>query len=118
MFNNTRVLLLHQQRKRRNKMTNSEKFAAVSKTTFGNNLFDGEWMIEAVETQETLDQFNESKKEWNEYSGRVEGDVAGFKFLGWSSVQMKKGDARRSLTVIDFGNFRIALDFDPKFLND
>ena len=106
-----------------NKMTKNEMFAAVSKTTMGNVLFDadykgGEWMIEAVETQETLKDWDNSKNNWTECLGRVEGEVAGFKFLGWSKAQLKAGSQRRAVTVVDFGNFRIVLDFDPKYLND
>jgi hypothetical protein len=70
-------------------------------------------MLLAVETFETLEQWYDSKKYWNECAGRVEGEVAGFKFLGWKKVQMQKGDARRAVTVIDFGDFRVVLDFDP-----
>lgn len=100
-------------------MIKNEMFAAVSKTTFGNVLFDGgEWMIEAVETQETLANWDDSKQYWSECAGRTEGEVAGFKFLGWSKVQMKSGATRRPVTVIDFGDFRVVLDFDPKYLND
>ena len=104
-------------------MTNTEKFTAVSKTTFGNFLFDpdykgGEWMVSAVETQEALADWDDSKKYWNQCAGRLEGEVAGFKFLGWSKVQMVKGESRRSITVIDFGNFRMVLDCDPSQLND
>ena len=100
-------------------MTNIEKFAAVSKATFGNCIFsDGQWLIEAVETQETLNNYNDSRLTWNECAGRLEGEVAGFKFLGWSKIQPKKGDPRRSLTIVDFGDVRVALDFDPRHLND
>lgn len=104
-------------------MTNTEKFIAVSKTTFGNFLFDadykgGEWMVSAVETKETLADTDNSKKYWNECAGRLEGEVAGFKFLGWSKVQIVKGEARRSLTVIDFGDFRMVLDCEPYLLNN
>lgn len=96
--------------------TNTEKFAAISKATFGDMLYDEKmgWLISAVETQETLDNWDDSKKYWNECAGRVEGEVAGFKFLGWSKVQMAKGDTRRSVSVVDIGDFRIVLDFDPR----
>jgi hypothetical protein len=114
--------MLHELMKVRFKMTNAEKFTAVSKTTFGDFLFDadngGEWIADAVETQETLADWDDSKKYWNECAGRIEGEVAGFKFLGWSKVQSKKGDARRSVTVIDFGDFRMVLDCNPAHLND
>lgn len=103
-------------------MNKSEMFKAVSNTTLDKDLFDGEynkndWSCTAVETQETLGNYDDSRGEWSEVAGRVEGAVAGFKFIGWVTVQIKKGQARRSLTVIDFGDFRMALDFDPKQLN-
>ena len=46
---------------------NLKKFAAAT----NNELFDadykgGEWMVEAVETQETLEQWEESSNGWNE----------------------------------------------------
>ena len=102
-------------------MTKLEMFKAVSAnfaTSYGNELFDheykeGEWMVGAVETQETLADWDESKNNWAECAGRVEGEVAGFKFLGWKKAQISKGQARRAVTVIDFGDFRVALDFDP-----
>lgn len=102
-------------------MTKFEMFAAISEKfnpSYVTELFDpeyrgGMWMIEAVETKETLEQWDDSKKYWNECAGRVEGTVAGFRFLGWKKVQMEKGDTRRSVTVVDFGEFRVVLDCDP-----
>ena len=107
-------------------MTKSEMFTAVSKVaenSLGFMMFDkdykgGQWEISAVETQETLADFDNSKNNWAECSGRIEGTAAGFKFLGWVNVQVKKGQARQSITVIDFDDFRIVLDLDPKNLND
>lgn len=88
-------------------------FAAAT----NNELFDpewhgGEWMTEAVETRETIDQFIESSKMWNERSGVQRGEIAGFPFVTWSKIQVRKGDTRRSVSVIDFGDVRYALDAD------
>ena len=98
-------------------------FKSVANTTFDKDLFDGEynkndWSCSAVETKETIEMFDESKNSWSERAGRVDGIVAGYKFLGWSKVQLSKGTQRKAMTVIDFGDFRIALDFDPKLLNN
>ena len=53
---------------------NLKKFAAAT----NNELFDadykgGEWMVEAVETQETLEQWEESSKGWNERTAMMTG---------------------------------------------
>lgn len=103
-------------------MTKYEMFKSVSNTTLDKDLFDGEynqndWACSAVETQETLANWDNSKNNWAECAGRVEGEVAGFKFLGWKKAQLAKGQARRAITVIDFGDFRVVLDFDPSNLN-
>ena len=89
------------------------KFAAAT----NNELFDaeyrgGEWMIEAVETQETIDDFVEASNGYAECTKEKFGEIAGFKFVAFSCVQVRKGDARRSLSVIDFGNVRYAIDAD------
>lgn len=107
------------------KSTKNEMYSeisAVSANSYGCEIFDakykgGDWEVGAVETQETLEQWDDSKKYWNECSGHLEGTVAGFKFLGWSKVQIKKGEARRAVTVIDLGEFRIVLDIEPSYFN-
>lgn len=73
---------------------------------------DGEWMVEAVETHETLENYADSSKVWAEKSTAKSGEIAGFKFLAWAKVQPKKGDARRQVSVVDFGDFRIVLNAD------
>lgn len=70
------------------------------------------WMVDAVETQETLEQFIESSHQWNERSGYQRGDINGVPFIYWSRVQINKGDSRRELSLVDFGDRRIALDFN------
>lgn len=97
-------------------MTNTEKLAAFAAAT-NNELFDaeyngGEWMVEAVETHETLDQWIDSAKNWNERSAMQRGEIAGFPFLAWAKCQAVKGQPRRSMSVIDFGDVRFAIDSD------
>jgi hypothetical protein len=86
------------------------KFAAAT----NNELFDpdyksGEWMCEAVETHETLSDWEESSQGWNERSAMKTGEIAGFPFRAWKTAQPKKGMARQSMSVVDFGDTRIAL---------
>ena len=89
---------------------NLKKFAAAT----NNELFDadykgGEWMVEFVETHETLKEFEESSNGWNERTAMKTGEIAGFKFCAWKTVQAAKGQPRQSMSVIDLGGFRIAL---------
>ena len=92
---------------------NLNKFAAATK----NEIYDpewqgGEWMVEAVETHETIEQFAESSANWASCTKDKFGELAGFKFVAWSEVQVAKGKQRRQLSVIDFGDIRVALNCD------
>lgn len=93
-------------------MENSALLAFAEATN--NELFDpayknGEWMTEAVETQETLEQFIDSSKTWASRTPVHFGEIAGFKFAYWKEMQTAKDQPRRSLSVIDFGDLRVAL---------
>lgn len=93
--------------------TQLQAFAAAT----NNELFDadyngGEWMIEAVETHETIDHFVEASNGYNECTREKFGEIAGFKFVAFNKVQLCKGDQRRQLSVIDFGAVRYALNCD------
>ncbi len=88
-------------------------FAAAT----NNELFDaeykgGEWMVEAVETAETIEQFIESSARWSERSAMKRGVIAGFPFVAWKQVQAVKGQPRRSMSVVDLGSARFAIDTD------
>lgn len=94
-------------------MNMTEKLAAFAAAT-NNEIFDaeykgGEWMVEAVETQETLEQFEESSKNWNERGTMKTGEIAGFSFRSWKNAQAVKGQSRQAMSVIDFGDVRFAL---------
>ena len=100
-------------------MNMNEKLAAFAAAT-NNELFDpewrgGKWMVEAIETQETLDQWEDSSKGWNERTSMQSGEIAGFPFRAWERVQAIKGQARRSISVIDFGEVRFAIETDLTF---
>lgn len=92
-------------------MTNAlNTFAAATK----NELFDpeyrgGEWMVEAVETQDTLADFEAAQTSWAERTKMQTGEIAGFKFVAWAKVQARRGQPRQSMSVIDLGDKRIAL---------
>ncbi len=80
-----------------------------------NDLYDadyGGWMVGAEETHETIEQFVESSQGWAEASSEQYGEIAGFKFVVWAEMQAAKGQPRRTLSVIDLGDVRIALDAD------
>lgn len=95
---------------------NTSKLAAFAAAT-KNELFDaeyngGEWMVEAVETHETIEQFVESSKKWASCTNDKFGEIAGCKFVAWREVQVAKGKQRRALSVIDIGDVRFAIDCD------
>lgn len=86
--------------------------AATNAEYYDPNFRGGEWMVDAVETHETLDQFIESSKNWAERSAPTRGEIAGCPFVAWSRVQAVRGLPRRAMTVIDFGEIRYAIDAD------
>lgn len=100
-------------------MTTAAKLQAISDATKG-DLYDvnfvnyngekGDWMVEAVETHETIEQFIESSQNWNERSAMKRGTVGGCPFVVWKNIQVRKGAARRSMAVIDLGDVRFAVD--------
>lgn len=71
-----------------------------------------EWMVPAVETQDLLSDFIRASISYAECSKGKSGVIAGFKFIAFSRVQLRKGDRRRALSIIDFGDYREALDTD------
>lgn len=94
----------------------SQILAAFAAAT-NNELFDAdprfnEWMVEAVETQETIEQFIESSAKWASCTKDQFGEIAGCKFVAWREVQVAKGQQRRALSVIDFSDFRMAINTD------
>ena len=88
-----------------------KQFAAAT----NNELFDadykgGEWMVQAVETHETIDQFVESARSYAEIKSTKRGEIAGVQFVTFRGAQPVKGQSRRDISVIDLGSVRIALD--------
>jgi hypothetical protein len=96
-------------------MQNAQQNIAAFAAATNNELFDaewqgGKWMIDAVQTSETLDQIIDSAKGWAEKSAPNHGVIAGFPFVAYSKMQSRRGDARRSLSVVDFGDVRYVLE--------
>ena len=96
-------------------MTNfSDKLKALSLATKG-DIYDheykgGVWMHSEVETQETLADFEAASRKYAECSKPLHGEIAGMQFLAFAKVQARKGDVRQSLSIIDFGDRRIAIN--------
>lgn len=61
-----------------------------------------------AETTDTLDQFRDAAKGWNECKSIDVEEYDGFASLEFDGVQVRKGDKRTALTVIDFGDRRFA----------
>jgi len=96
-------------------MSNFETNLAAFAAATNNDLFDpsfgeGEWLIEAVETQETIDDFVAASANYAEATPARHGEIAGFKFVAFKTVQLRRGMPRRELSVIDFGDRRVAID--------
>lgn len=90
--------------------TNLQVFAAATNNElFDPDYRDGEWMVEAVETAETLAHFEAAATNWNERSAMRAGEIAGFPFRSWKVAQPVKGNVRQAMSVVDLGDRRIAL---------
>ena len=90
-----------------------KKLAAFAAAT-NNELFDpdyngGEWLVDAIETHETLEQFEQSSKGWATVSPMKTGHIAGMPYRAWPVAQAMKGQPRQAISVVDFGDVRIAL---------
>lgn len=98
-------------------MTNkASALAAIHKATNG-NLYDaefegGSWMEAAVETADTLADFEAASANYAECSSMTRGTVAGLPCIAFERVQVRKGDPRRPLGVIDLGDVRVAINDD------
>ena len=95
-------------------MTKTEALQALHDAT-GGDLYDavwegGTWMVGAVETADSLADFEAATANYAERSAMTTGTIAGLPFISFERVQVRKSDARRALTVIDLGDVRVALD--------
>jgi hypothetical protein len=95
-------------------MTKTEALQALHDKT-GGDLYDAEyeggtWMVDCVESNESLRDFEAATFEFAERSFMKTGRICGLTFISFDRVQPRKGDARRSMTVIDLGEVRVVLD--------
>lgn len=94
--------------------TLSNEILAKLEEVTGGDFYDSEYgfMYTVEETSDTLDDFVAASAKWQE-SNKVEfGEFAGFKFAYFGRVQVKKGDERDDLSVIDFGHIRMTVNVD------
>lgn len=91
-------------------MNGYEKIASASNGEVYDNVYG--WMWSATETAETIEEFICSSRNWRESSALKRGKIAGFDYAYWSSVQATKGQTREPLSVIDFGEIRVAVRGD------
>ena len=75
---------------------------------------DGDCIYYEAETQETLADFLDSAKKWNERSDCKEFKLGNFNCLSWAHVQVAKGERREELTVVDLGDLRLVFNLDLK----
>lgn len=62
--------------------------------------------------EDTLDQFVAASESWAEVVRAREFRIAGLRAVDFGKVQVRKGDKRHYLTVIDLGGFRVAIHMD------
>jgi hypothetical protein len=89
---------------------NIAKFAAATEDLYDQEY--GGWLVKSVETRDTIQDFVDASHGWAECSAMKSGEIAGFQFVAWERVQAAKGQPRRSLSVVDFGDVRVAMDVD------
>lgn len=70
------------------------------------------WMVEAVETQESIADFVTASEAYSERTAPKHGVIAGFQVVSFREVQLRRGATRRPLSVVDFGTARFVLDAD------
>lgn len=83
-------------------MTNETQILAAFEAA-GHEYLD---MDDLVKTAETLDDFRAAPAGWAEGKLIDECNYTGFAALEFDGVQAAKGQQRRALTVIDFGDVR------------
>ena len=94
-------------------MTKAEALAAIHEAT-GGDIYDtewqgGEWMVDAIETHETIEDFIAASANYAECSRMQRGTVGGVPAISFAQVQARKGDQRRPLSVLDLGEIRVAV---------
>jgi hypothetical protein len=95
------------------KMELQQALRKIHEATTG-DLYDcdwngGVWMPTAVETSDTLADFEAAAKNYAERGSIERGKIANFPFIYFGVVQTAKGQQRRPLSVIDLGEVRFAV---------
>lgn len=86
-----------------------EQFRALEAATRGGLCDEAGWNTQAVATADTLEDFARAVDGYAESTVMQTGELAGYRFAAWRQVQVRRGDTRRSLSVLDLGDYRIAL---------
>lgn len=60
-------------------------------------------------THETLADFDDSRNGWSERGGREEIEVSGIAGRVFENIQVRKGERRCNLIVLDFGAQRVTM---------
>jgi hypothetical protein len=92
----------------------------IDEATHG-DLYDfscGGWMVNAIETTETLADFEAEAKNYAEHGKIQRGKLAGFDFVYFGLVQVVKGHPRFILSVIDLGGVRFSLNENLNYYAD
>ena len=88
-----------------------EKLALATDGALWNR--DYGWMCEISVTRNTISDFIiASEQEWKEATEKKSGSLAGFHFVAWERVRSRRGQQRCALSVLDIGEFRIAINAD------
>lgn len=64
---------------------------------------------DVAKTSETLDQWDTARDDWSECGQRNQVECGGQPAIVYYRIQVRKGDPRRDLIVVDCGEFRAVL---------
>lgn len=85
---------------------------ATDNEFYDEEFFEDGWIEEVQETKQTIEDFIESSKNWNESSKPQTGALNGLNYVYFAKAQANKGDQRQELSIIDFGSKRICINAD------
>ena len=85
---------------------------ATDNEFYDEEFFENGWIEEVQETKQTIEDFIESSKNWNESSKPQTGTLNGLNYVYFAKAQPNKGDQRQELSIIDFNSKRICINAD------
>ena len=88
---------------------------ATDNEFYDEEFFENGWIEEVQETKQTIEDFIESSKNWNESSKPQTGTLNGLNYVYFAKAQANKGDQRQELSIIDFGSKRICINADVTY---